>query len=748
MSWAKTIKFLLISFWRALAGLDYQHDAAFDPLLFPGEFFPGRGKRFIESLKRKDYPAFLTLMNSMLISVKGCLPRPDLDCRNNAIVDWFKDLFLCQKAPRDEDLAFRIRQYVHEFIGNRVCSVEQVYLEPKVPSTSANYVYGRNNGGSVSTLIEDPFFRDIEVPTYNDIVMSQTFEWSDSKDSDGNSLFVMDGNVPRGDTLIDKSVIQKNFFKVFKHCVDKAFVEEPIIQPVALSEALKVRMITKCPPYLMFVMNSFIDPLRKLLRGESVFELTGSPQDENIVDRNFPYTCRWFCSGDYVASTDRLHSWVSECIVDELCETYFRKVCHYDPRWIELFRRSLTGFVCQADDKFDKKSRVNHSDYYRQQRGQLMGSVSSFPILCLANYALCRMAQELNPPDWRGLLINGDDCVFESNIDCYNEWIRLGHIMGLSPSPGKVDYAQGRIQMNSRVFVPLPNPDRADADLANSRNTFADIEDNENHIYCLSADVAQRYRTYARRTWWQCPMFLAGVASGMTRSSVDDTECLNLSLCDMRASKDAFEFELKNAPRWLLKSSQEYFKWTFSQAVFDELTFAKSHRKTRFKTRQFLKTISFNLPKKYGGLGMLGEPDDRDKRLALYMYDHGLTLPIGGEKTWLFHNKVQKILSVNGRVPSPGLDCNYGPLYWYALTLFKDDVWKQALEFCVPEDARLYAYQRLARLSSSKLDEYKKLSVNYQSLNSYVDVLTSGKSNFSVTYLNELFDIEQASGVE
>jgi len=326
-------------------------------------------------------------------------------------VEWFQELFLGPRHPPVEDLRVRIRQKVHELMKHAKCELKDIYCVPRLPSTSANYVNTRGDGGCVETILRSEEYKSQRPLQLPDIYNFKTLlTHRDRLDTDGFLHVVWNGDEPVFDIQMNRYPIDQDFTQLFLKAVNKAYDERPLVEPVALSEALKVRMITKCPPWLMFVMNSFIEPLRKHLRTIPTFELTGTPQEETIMDRMFPDCTRKFCNGDYKAATDKLRSWVSECIADELLETFYADVVRYDPRWVTLFKRSLTGFICRRDGK-----------NYHQTNGQLMGSVSSFPVLCLANYALCSMAQELSPSDWRGMLINGDDCVFECNEDSYEE---------------------------------------------------------------------------------------------------------------------------------------------------------------------------------------------------------------------------------------------------------------------------------------------------------------------------------------
>jgi len=101
-----------------------------------------------------------------------------------------------------------------------------------------------------------------------------------------------------------------------------------------------------------------------------------------------------------------------------------------------------------------------------QKEGQLMGSIISFPFLCIANAALCRWAMEISnnktyrisDSDLYGdplarLRVNGDDCVFcgdENNIRYC--WEEIGNFLGLSSSVGKTYFSKEFCVINSVLF--------------------------------------------------------------------------------------------------------------------------------------------------------------------------------------------------------------------------------------------------------------------------------------------------------
>jgi hypothetical protein len=700
MRWAKTMKFLILSFWRYWRGLPYEHDKDFlEPLKLPGTLFCGRGDRFMKSIKERQPAVFEILLNTMLISVKGGLPRPDQECLDEKKVDWFLGIFTGTKEKPDEKLVTRIRSKVREVIGDKKVEWHEIYLQPRVPSTSANYINSRDKGGCVSTILSDPYYKEAPRLEWKMLESETSKIWTNSKDEKGSYVPRMQDGLPVLELIVNPRPIQHDFARMFIHSVNTAVDEDPCVDPVSLSEALKVRMITKCPPYLMFSMNSFIDPLRKLLAKNPVFELTGTPQEETLMDRMFPDPTRKFLSGDYTAATDNLHGWVSECIADELLETYYSEIVAFDPNWEKLLKKSLTGFVYEDESlglRFDQK------------RGQLMGSVSSFPILCLANYALCRMAMELNPPDWQGLLVNGDDCVLEANDECYEEWKRLGSILGLSPSPGKVDHSHGRIQMNSRTFLPLVDIELANSLLTRSRECFYDVEDEINNLY-YSFEESKKFDKSHRRVWWKVPLILAGAAMGLSRSSIEGGDLCDIATCDYEGSKRSFMFELDNAPRDLRRRAEQYFESTFKKNVFKSIDALRAggdpkHQSTK-RSKHICDNLIYNLPRRFGGLGLDGKPSEFDLKYACYQINESDRAPRVA-KDWLFHDLLERVLK-DVSVPARDIESDYGKMYWYILSNQRWNVFNDNFRDEVFDSREGRSYDLLQR-QSRFLDKRRK----------------------------------------
>lgn len=224
---------------------------------------------------------------------------------------------------------------------------------------------------------------------------------------------------------------------------------------VALAEALKVRIITKGDPYVGYVLRPLQRFLLRVLRKHPAFELIGAGNVTDwYIQRRMGAVLRpgeAYLSGDYSAATDNLAPWVSETIARAIAST-----CDLSPQEEDLFVKALVEHWFD-----DPTTRTIRS----QEWGQLMGSVVSFPVLCIANAAICRMVIEAD----RGcpgrlslrnipLMINGDDCALRCTDVGLKVWKSLATFVGLEPSIGKFFFSREFVQINSENFERLETP--------------------------------------------------------------------------------------------------------------------------------------------------------------------------------------------------------------------------------------------------------------------------------------------------
>jgi hypothetical protein len=262
--------------------------------------------------------------------------------------------------------------------------------------------------------------------------------------------------------LIDDREGNAAFQRFLGNVLHMALDEPTNVTLVGLSEAFKVRVISKEPvatsTYLKILQRFMWNTLSKT----KTFRLIGTPVDEMIIQDRIGalYGGELFASVDYSSATDLLYSEYSDLVAHVIAETV-----GLDDNSAELFIRLLT------------KHQIEHPEsgvLTPQARGQLMGSVISFPILCILNAAVCRVACEVSrngiwiPPrrarangnrkymrltlDQCPLLINGDDALMRLTPDGYKAWSSAAGIVGFSPSIGKTFFTKEFCQINSVNF--------------------------------------------------------------------------------------------------------------------------------------------------------------------------------------------------------------------------------------------------------------------------------------------------------
>lgn len=172
------------------------------------------------------------------------------------------------------------------------------------------------------------------------------------------------------------------------------------------------------------VLYNFLSKKEWLLRGDARPECFG----------DF-LACRGevFVSGDYESATDGLALEVSEAILDTLLSK-----CRYTPEGVRRWAlASLRSNICYED-----------GEEVEQLRGQLMGNLLSFPLLCLYNFLAFKFHVKRRVP----LRINGDDIVCRLTREEYESWKGGLKRLGLKLSSGKTFVHPRYFAVNSTYF--------------------------------------------------------------------------------------------------------------------------------------------------------------------------------------------------------------------------------------------------------------------------------------------------------
>jgi len=236
-------------------------------------------------------------------------------------------------------------------------------------------------------------------------------------------------------------------------------------QVVPLLEAFKVRTITKGDADQYHLARRWQKVIHGVMRKQLNCRLIGQPCNAALLSQTFgnsPYfSCEdkegFFVSGDYESATDLLHPFLSEVANEAICQ---RLRIPLEDQWV--LKQCLTGHEL----KYSKKGTL-----YKQQWGQLMGSPSSFPILCLINLAATKVAYEeyfrsigvLKENEFAVLeelpmVVNGDDILYWCySQEHYTIWKEVTKQCGLKFSLGK-NYTHKRVAIiNSELYFFNPS---------------------------------------------------------------------------------------------------------------------------------------------------------------------------------------------------------------------------------------------------------------------------------------------------
>jgi hypothetical protein len=239
--------------------------------------------------------------------------------------------------------------------------------------------------------------------------------------------------------------------------------EEVDCLPVGLLEPFKVRVITRGDADCYHLCRRYQRVIHPIMAKHPSCNLTRSPIlqehldyfSERLRNEDAEGNDTFIVSGDYEAATDNLDPEISLFCLDSICE---RLGVPYQDHLV--LRRSL----------------INHRIHRKkgdaglpQKWGQLMGSPISFPILCIVNLAITRLAMDrsglwgesmadnpaLHPArklTSYPLLVNGDDVGFETNRKGYEVWKDLTRKVGLKFSLGKNYTHTDILILNSQIY--------------------------------------------------------------------------------------------------------------------------------------------------------------------------------------------------------------------------------------------------------------------------------------------------------
>jgi hypothetical protein len=334
-------------------------------------------------------------------------------------------------------------------------------ISPYVPSLSSNYCNSVKKYGTVGVLKDMgllDILKDCELKaSISEGLFSEPVSeyYGERGMEDAEEKKALNDSIPGTNGYFREPVIEltteefdKNFRSIYWKAFKLATTEEKRVIPLGLAEPLKIRVITKGPPLTYFVLKPYQTFVWRTLRTMKKFTFIGETCTSDKLNEIFAVPLQEpahikYMSGDYSAATDELQSWVSETIADAICDGLgLSDVVR------SLFTKSLTGHIYEYQGMEGE-----------QKRGQLMGSITSFPVLCLANDALLSICRDLCVREEPGTrrhyqtAFNGDDCLASYSTPNYPiYWRALGDLMGLTESLGKTYFSDHFVTLNSVFF--------------------------------------------------------------------------------------------------------------------------------------------------------------------------------------------------------------------------------------------------------------------------------------------------------
>jgi len=202
----------------------------------------------------------------------------------------------------------------------------------------------------------------------------------------------------------------------------------------AVLEPFKVRVISKGEALPYYSCRPLQKALHGALKRLDPFRLIGrpfSPTDMIDLKEKSQSGDQWF-SVDYSAATDGL-SWIYSGRI-------LRSLIKDLPDRDQEVALSVLGPHALHYPSRNGRTRVFKGV---QENGQLMGSILSFPILCLANVGVYLAVTRDSQRGWsfrdrlRHVLVNGDDMLYSAHPDLWAKHVQYGKGVGLEMSVGK-----------------------------------------------------------------------------------------------------------------------------------------------------------------------------------------------------------------------------------------------------------------------------------------------------------------------
>jgi hypothetical protein len=441
---------------------------------------------------------------------------------------------------------------------------------PYLPSFNATYTNTRKDGGQYGAVLDEQkrneYFSKDPLSVYTNRDNEEIEDETQTYHLAGEEKF------------------NRDFQRFWRDTFKEALEEEGDVLLVALAEALKIRVISKGPPLTYYVLKKAQKAMWRELRKIPTFKFIGEPVSEEALLEilgkpiNYRKKGKYYLSIDYKSATDLLRSVCSDTITLELGLMFAEQAYErlegtqdyvayteeieliYD--FVRLMSKSMTGHTFDTGQIDPEKS--GETIKLKQKKGQLMGSIISFPYLCTLNTSICRHAKEVETGRVIAikdlpLAINGDDAVMPTNRIGDLAWKRISEHYGMQESIGKVLRSDVYLNINSRMFKA------------------------EDYKFSAIGHVN------------------LGLAYGLPRSQAGGVGKSNLDDWDFGARHRELK---KETPPELWEAVDKIFK-----------------RKLNKQLKRYPE-IPWYIPEELGGFGMVGKPSDKDLVIARAIINH------------------------------------------------------------------------------------------------------------------------------
>jgi hypothetical protein len=383
---------------------------------------------------------------------------------------------LCEpkELPINGMLLEEVKRTVREVIPKRDYSFSE-----RVPSSSSHFDSTRREGGAQGYLSEYLVDRDhflsteligyVEVghkpmevrgfPRNNRIVSKRE-----------NDLVPLRNRYARALIKIGLGIFELEF---------DGFEDQFEAEVHVVLEPAKARIITAGPVVSYHRARIIQKAIHNQLRNHETFSLIGSPLTSEIME-NFSKKCShmrgdyYYMSADYSAATDNLRPELIMACAEQICvqlglDEFDSEIYKHSLLKHKLIYPEIKDPRYMAREEGDEVEQIE--DGY-QCSGQLMGSPSSFPVLCLINAAINRFFYESTIGrryiDYKGestkfyhkyklkqipMLVNGDDLLMTINPSDYKSWWEMVRSCGLEPSLGKNYVSKDFAMINSQLWL-------------------------------------------------------------------------------------------------------------------------------------------------------------------------------------------------------------------------------------------------------------------------------------------------------